>query len=286
MKVVCLCPSYGRPHTTCMSAWMFLQQQYLNPNPHKVWLYILDDSGTFDSEYTSDNIILKLHNERFPSISSKYNYMIKQAREWLDPDVFIVWENDDWYLPWHVNSYIDSFMHLDADFVHPNTVYVANKNRISNCPTKGIRFHGALAFSAKIVDDNFYPPSSKSNSFDILLLKVLNARFKRRTPIERNVNSYCWYCGNEEFPQGSSWVDKRTNELEWYNKLKDHPISYGNKFYPSLFQNYVDVINRLLPGSIDVDKNQWDIPVLEKNLKSKEYFSEETFWKKRFAVKV
>lgn len=275
MKIVCICPSYGRPRTTEMSAWMFLQQN----NPH-ARLYILDDSGTYSSEYDDFNIVLKLHESRFPSLSDKYNYMIKQAKDWFNPDIFMVWENDDWYFPWHIGSYIPAFIESNVDFVHADHVYMADNKAISISPTNKVRFHASLAFSARIAKDNLYPPPA-FKGFDVVLLERLNRTYVRGTPATlENLYSYCWYCNNPEFPQGSSWSSLSVHEQDWYRRLGAHAVSKGNTFSPRLFDAYVNVINRLLPGSIDVDNNRWDVEALKRNLSYSGSFIKRTLWSK------
>lgn len=239
-----------------MSAWFFLQQTESN----KI-LYILDDGNSFTGNYEQDNIYLECVAERFPTLPNKYNYMITRAKELFNPDIFIVWENDDWFFPWHIDSYLKAYVAYNADFVHADFVFSADYHGISKQYTRRTHYHGSLSYRASITSMPFYPETYKM-AFDLMLIDRLNKNYRRCVPISKTP-SYCWFHANPELPSGSLLPDRNLPNDNWYlTASRVRQEAEKHTFKPQLYQNYVTIINKLLPGSIDVERGVWNIEAL------------------------
>jgi hypothetical protein len=102
MRILCLCPTYGRPRLVANALACFLAQDYPTD---KRKLLILDDLGQLPSEDGKDWELISTR-ERFPSLPAKYNAMLV-AEGFPDSfpwDAVAVWDDDDIYLPWHLPS--------------------------------------------------------------------------------------------------------------------------------------------------------------------------------------
>jgi hypothetical protein len=96
MKIACICASYNRPKLLGQAVAMFLEQDYPNKE-----LLILEDSGIFgDTEISGNNWRLISTTTRMPCIASKRNFLVQQT----DAEVVATFDDDDWYLPWHLTS--------------------------------------------------------------------------------------------------------------------------------------------------------------------------------------
>ncbi|RPI80653.1 MAG: hypothetical protein EHM42_11815, partial [Planctomycetaceae bacterium] len=129
----CLCPTYYRPLTLVEAIACFHAQQDVSAESAR--LFICDDSGVYgDGQLHFPRITFDSSSTRFDSLPSKYNTMAERAlnyHRWLldtsptpvGPLVFVVWEDDDIYLPDHLTRLAQSW-ELDGPFAwaHPDRV--------------------------------------------------------------------------------------------------------------------------------------------------------------------
>lgn len=167
MRVACLCPTYMRPVCTANAAALFLEQSHPDRR-----LYILDDGGTFDGTVPGNEALIRLKvvTERFPSLPAKYNHLLDWAKEDYSPDLIMVWENDDLFLPNHISNYVAVFA-ADSKLLATRQqhvfVYHPSDKKVVVYPVNH-NFHGSLAFRPRM--DSYEPrwietvPSCRTNN--------------------------------------------------------------------------------------------------------------------------
>lgn len=97
MKIACLCPTYRRPFCLQNALACFLMQTHADRE-----LIILDDAGQYASQQ-GDGWRLVSVPHRFRTLGEKFNACAALASP--DVEAYCVWEDDDVYLPWHVESH-------------------------------------------------------------------------------------------------------------------------------------------------------------------------------------
>lgn len=175
VKVACLCPTYLRPVCTANVANMFRFQTY----PERR-LYILDDGGTFDESINDkcDDIRIRVTTERFPTLPDKYNALLDWAIEDYQPDIIMVWENDDLYLPDHISRYVEHFRVPGIVSVRLSTVFVYHpvaKRVIVH--RVGRNFHGCLAFRPFVNGTAIRWHSTPRAWYDVEFMDMLTSKY-------------------------------------------------------------------------------------------------------------
>lgn len=159
-RIACLCPTYGRPTLLANAIACYLSQDY--PMDARCML-VLDDAGQLaDVDLTHLGVQITSVPERFPNLPLKYNALIKLARL-FDPDIWVVWDDDDVYLPWHLKQH--ALAHLSAVFPKDDTGSVPPVfNRMAQAdpvftdypgsiilePSAG-RFHGGISIGKHLL---------------------------------------------------------------------------------------------------------------------------------------
>lgn len=164
--VTALCPTFRHPSLLACSLALWLAQDY--PADRRE-LVILDDGGTFDSQQghslDSDfiaHITWTLHSRktRASSLPAKYNELLMYARP--ETEIFLVWEDDDTYLPGYVSAHADALKveHVrdaEPEFSKPEWVrsdyaWKVEDGRPMPQREKGNgRFHSSMAFTADLI---------------------------------------------------------------------------------------------------------------------------------------
>lgn len=172
MKVACLCPTFGRPRLLANALAQFQAQVY--PQDLKR-LFILEDAGQIGmtkrtpfGEYLGFSILPKSDScpsweerlasgpdlmtcefelwsffHKFPTLTAKYAFLVERAKAW-GADAFVVWDDDDIYLPNHIQNHVNVLALWP--WSHPHTVYSLYTGKVEEEIATG-RFHAALAFS-------------------------------------------------------------------------------------------------------------------------------------------
>lgn len=142
MRLCCLTATYKRPECLANVLACFLAQDY---DPTLSRLFILDDAAQHDS-VSNDRYELMSTTERYESLPLKMNALIQMAESWR-PDGYVVFEDDDVFLPWHLSQIADAFKHGCRFFQLPHvyTNYLLLKGDAQIEETGG-RFHSSWAF--------------------------------------------------------------------------------------------------------------------------------------------
>jgi hypothetical protein len=106
MHYVCLCPTYGRPSLAANALALFLAQRLRDGDT--ALLVIFDDVPQIlpYREAWPDNksLIVLTAADRWYPLPQKYDAMLARLGG-IDPDaVYVQWDDDDVYLPWHLEA--------------------------------------------------------------------------------------------------------------------------------------------------------------------------------------
>jgi hypothetical protein len=187
IKVACLCPTYKRPRHLANALACFLAQNY---DPRGCRLFILDDAMCTDGSdrvqhvaQTGKNWELHTSDTRFKTLPEKYNRLIRIASAW-QPDMYAVWEDDDVFLPWHVQN-IAIAGHLGMDFYRTQKVYSNYNEKMGNIHLEDAsgRFHSSWAFSATLVKQMGGYPKTDRLDFDQQLHSIA-ASLSKNPPLQ------------------------------------------------------------------------------------------------------
>ena len=159
-RVSCICPTYGRAHTLGESLDCFLQQTY-----HPRELFILNDAPVKYREvqdarlheayaspqrivYVGRGCMVHVFNEaQFQTLGHKYMRLMELA----GGDIICHWDDDDLYLPGHIESRVERLR--TAQVVKPDLGYVLTYDGGTwrNRGIQGNVFEGQLAYAAEVI---------------------------------------------------------------------------------------------------------------------------------------
>jgi hypothetical protein len=160
MRIACLCPTYKRPECLPNAAMCYINQfihrHFLKVETH---LFILDDANQYTSELIqrpSDpgfcTITIKSQNDRLPSLPEKYQALVDLANNW-DADAYVIWEDDDVFLPWHLSNIHHALESGVQFYRHPKvwSTYGQHKRGMIMENAAG-RFHSSWAFTRELYE--------------------------------------------------------------------------------------------------------------------------------------
>jgi len=143
VNLLCLVPTYGRPQLVANAIALFDRQTY---PADKRRMMVFDDGGQIESiaDAKDRGVMLMTTATRAPHLAAKYNQMLAA---WRRPnlawpcDAVIVWDDDDVYLPWHLDAYASALR--KKPWAHPRWVWSTYTGSPSQERADG-RFHGSL----------------------------------------------------------------------------------------------------------------------------------------------
>lgn len=261
MRLACLCPTYGRPASMVEnSIACFLDQDYPNELSK---LIVLDDAGLIEPQ-TDEGMILRPKGQlqairaegvrwgvlstgaRSPSLPAKFNALLAIASDWAD--AFVVWEDDDIYLPWHLTACAKALER--GPWCHPDIVWSTYAG-LQQEPAAG-RFHASLAFHR----DAIWPIGGwlgvmpvnqpKRGDFDQRLIRRLGEVYgKPINPNEHNGPSYVYRWGDSGGAHGSAAMRSPDDET-WYDSFAIQNPDPVGRLTPAFDAVTVEVRRKIL----------------------------------------
>ncbi len=246
--VACLCPTYRRPALLANAVACFEAQDY--PADRRL-LWIADDAaqipnGRFDWGGVFRSAI------RFESLPIKYNWIAGLAALTIElppPDIYMIWEDDDVYLPHHISSHVAAlatpvksaeWAAWEIHNCHPNaspttTTPIAKRwskpSRVLSTyhvqplsENAAGRFFASIAVTRSLWDECGGIVATKRADFDQQSL----ARFAAiggppADPLEHSPNAtpgYCFRFGTTQAYHGQSEMRSADDET-WYDRCRD-----------------------------------------------------------------
>ena len=169
MKIACLCSTFNRPAQLAEAVESFLRQTY-PANLRE--LIILDDAGQYAPDACDhlEGVKLVTTRHRFRTLGEKRN----ACAALVSPDVeaYAVWDDDDIYLPWHLEAMAAVFA-MGYQWSRPAEVWLDKRTRLERRATKGL-FHGSWGFTREaFYHVGGYPPMQSGQD------QALAGRFKK-----------------------------------------------------------------------------------------------------------
>jgi len=235
MNVVCLCPTYSARPAVLVgnSIACFEAQTHSNAT-----LIVYDDTGHFRPT-SGKRWRLESEAKRQPTLSEKYNRMVEMAG---DVDAFIVWEDDDIYLPWHVEACVEALK--QGPWVHPERVLSLYPGEPIEEPAAG-RFHASLAFRRGALAEIGGWPATARGDFDQQLIRNLGNRFgPPADPCKHFPPSYVFRWASTGCPHGQSFMRSAADE-EWYERAAEQePASGPREVVPAMDRETSEIVTR------------------------------------------
>jgi len=126
MHFICLCPTFGRPSLVANAVQLFLDQDL--SAEHTAQLVIFDDAGQIRNQSCvgSQKSWSVISVPDWGPLPRKYNRLLQLLggiRNDVDT-VYVVWDDDDVYLPLHLQSIARALAKRpQALWVHPSVVW-------------------------------------------------------------------------------------------------------------------------------------------------------------------
>ena len=209
--LVALCPTFRRPDCLRNALACWLAQDY--PDDRRE-LLILDDAGQWPSQAGHRWKLLAVR-PRYESLPAKYNALATLAPH---ADAYVLWEDDDVYLPWHLSAHAHTLSGEDArDFSRPTQVW-SNYGTIGTAihqePALG-RFHGSWAFRRDAFERVGRYRETRQLNFDQELGGRLEALHNSGDPCAHPRGpSYVYRWGNAYY-NGQAWGDDYHETVAW-----------------------------------------------------------------------
>jgi hypothetical protein len=141
MKIACICSTFNRPQCLAESIECFQRQTC---PLEKRELIILDDAGQY-AEQTGPGWWLLSIGKRFRTLGEKRN--ATAALVSADVDALAVWDDDDIYLPWHLEKAAELLSSpKGVGWSRPEVVWNDHPKMLKRKSTGGL-FHGAWVFT-------------------------------------------------------------------------------------------------------------------------------------------
>lgn len=170
--ITCLCPTYKRPHLLQTAVKCFEMQDYPKD---RCSLVVLDDAGQYGPDATRPRENWRIYSEtdRYENLPTKFNEIVSRAPK--ETEIFVVWEDDDIYLPHHLRRVGELHLLGHTPHFHPEQIYTTYgvKHGTVQRERAAGRFHASWAFTKGLFEKIGGYPVSNDLSFDAQLLHKL-----------------------------------------------------------------------------------------------------------------
>jgi glycosyltransferase involved in cell wall biosynthesis len=168
MRVLCLCPTYGRRKELLEN----MLACYVSQTHKDKTLIIYDDSGILnDCVCGVEGVYIKAAEKRAESLSNKYNEMIDFAIEKeIEYDAVCIWDDDDVFLPNHIEAHVKTLQ--KNMWSKPSEIISAYLNPPVREDANG-RFYSSIAIRKELLDECSWPKTNRVD-YDQIFMGMLN----------------------------------------------------------------------------------------------------------------
>ena len=225
-SVTCLQLSYGRPQLSVEAVECFLRQTYTNKkliivNTHPSPVY-------FENKY--DNI--EVYNIKpLDHLSDVYRF----GMDLIKSDYFCVWDDDDLFMPWHVENRVDYILkHSEYNAVGHKFGVMTVDNVIKN-------MGGNMFVSQYLYKNNGFRPDKNKCCWDV---SWSNHQWKKGYLDFPNKPSYIYRWGTGESHISGLGGDEEAQHRGYINNITDkHKIKFEFPWVPSWKIDYCKLID-------------------------------------------
>jgi hypothetical protein len=137
-----------------------------------------------------------------------------------DVDAYVVWEDDDIYLPWHVEACAAALER--GPWVHPSSVFSLYTGELREEGAAG-RFHASLAFHREALEAVGGWPDTARADFDQQLIRNLRNRFGPPVdPLGDFAPSYVFRWASTGCRHGQAFMHGSSDE-GWFGRAAEQP---------------------------------------------------------------
>jgi len=204
--VVALCPTYRRRRLVNNAIALFFRQTWSEP----MTMLVFDDgeNALLNFLYHENKTVMVIpFTERFPTLGAKYNSLVDYACDKLRADYLFIWEDDDIYLPDHIEKYMKCFQ-AGAQWVKPSLIYTYFGERLEKVDPH-FSFFASIAFTKSVRDqtDPVYFIEDHVVQFDIDFMHKLSRKYgSPHDPIEDGEPTYVFRWDTTEAYHGQGFM--------------------------------------------------------------------------------
>lgn len=228
LRLLCLCPTYGRPRLVANTLSCFLAQEY---PPQYCKLLIFDDANQYTAQ-SGPNWEIVSQFARCRSLPEKYHTMFalenllhSDLRLCSSYDAVVLWDDDDIYLPnhlWHHSHQLQ-----DHAWSYPKTVYKLDDPTQLRTENPEGNMWASIAFRVSTLRDVGFPRTREA-SFD---LQFLGSLYKHSKPGRSPAKSFMFRWGSTRHPHQQNYI-QGPFDTEQYDKFPQHDKTFVHKLEP------------------------------------------------------
>jgi hypothetical protein len=227
MRILCLCPTYGRPRLLANAIACFEAQDHQDR-----FLLALDDAGQIEPQTGDRFRILSVPN-RYQSLPAKYNALLNYAGGSFD--AVAVWDDDDIYLPWHLTS-VSLALANGAPSCKPREVWSLYRppGVRGEGPWREIaagRFHGSLAVSRSRLEAVGGWIQTRRADFDQQQIMACAPAVDSLNYSPERCPGYVFRWGSTGAPHCQHLMTSPCNE-SWYDRYQQADKAHVQKLVP------------------------------------------------------
>lgn len=262
MKLGILTPTYKRPECLPNAAACFVNQDIhktgYQANGVECRMFVLDDANQYTTQafhrpspHGCCFIDVLSHSSRYPSLPEKYQALVDLANMW-GADAYVIWEDDDVFLPWHLSNIVRAFENGVRYYRTPE-VYSNYNEQKQGMHFEGAagRFHSSWAFTRDVYEEIggyaglLDAPSDQAPTKHLNFDQRIGARLRVADPNppidETYFPAYVYRWGNSTY-HGSAFGDWGYADL--WAELGRRPAPFIGKLDPQ-FDTETEVLWRI-----------------------------------------
>lgn len=209
MKFLCLMPVWNhRTDTISNAIQCFLDQT------HKDAVLVICDDRPSECQIVRvhndpKNVLLVKTAERIPSLPLKYTKML-EAADGIDWDAVAIWDDDDGFLPLHLELAAEMYADPSVKWTYPDTIF-ADYLGLNKIPTEG-RFWSSITVSRELLEQIGGFQDTKACAHDQMFMNRIN---KIVPPGRPEIPSYVYRWGENAENHCSGYSQGAADETWW-----------------------------------------------------------------------
>lgn len=230
----CICPTYKRPEMLRNAIACFLSQTAVQDAE----LIVLDDAGQWDSRDYGNFHVVSLER-RFQTLPDKFNSLVAMCRG----EVVVVWEDDDIYLPRHLEVIGNANPPTEHQYYTQGNVYSNYQMPFGQVRTESAigRFHGSWAYSSKLLAAIGGYKNTASLDFDMQMRGRILKRFQE-TVLVVGLPTYVYRWGSGDYNGSQSGPEQYAS---FWRKLERIPAPYIGELKPEFDKETIAILDFL-----------------------------------------
>lgn len=194
MHVCAVCVTHNRPHLLPFLLWCFQRQTHRDKS-----MLIFDDHGQYAADQSGRGWLLLSVDKPVPTLGGKRRKAVELADQHFMPDVFAIWDDDEYYFP-HALSSLAAAADRGA-WLRPSTVWQYDRglrrltcHRTYGAPDRADRaYQSGWGLRRDLLDAGLLWPDESYTEDRALARKLLAAGVPEADPLDRGTLPYLLY---------------------------------------------------------------------------------------------